>query len=415
MIDKDLTIDEINNLLNNGDNITNISTFAENHNNLVKDTLANITKENIVKLVSNDLKTWIDRNFTYMYDFSQVVINNGSNEIKKFIASYNFKSRMIRKFAAAARIKSSKGMVAFLIKPFNSKITTEVMELQAQPEFVNDELVKVYITKNEIQRINEIDNKVIFEVSLQGKDVVIKEFLLPVDSKSLNQKLATGKESTIKNIGYLPVVVDYANENGISEWENAQTLINFYATFEHKLQVEFEYVKTQLKLNPQWADKKAKQIQDDIEGGNTRIHEDYNDDMENSLTYLSNGGITTDIARSIRDDYKSQIREQLFMIGSNDSGTHNKHTTEAANENIYAYSYAWFKKNIFSETLSQLYFMIIDLSNKVGKTKIALPEYIECVAQLSRPLELVLNLNSESKENNEVVSKQIRVNENEGE
>lgn len=362
-------------------------------------TLNEIKASSIAEVVEKDLKRWVDRIFTYMYDFSNIKFDNLSEKQNAFIKRYNLDHSMTLKHSIASRIKSSTGRVAYLVNKIQDEVVTEIMEVVGNPTYIGSKLIKVNLTKNSITQINQIEYNIVFEIALKGQDVTITKILIPND-EDLNSITSTSK--VIKGIGYIPVVIDYSNEEGVPEWQNVSSAISFYASFEKKVQIEFEYLKTQLKLNPQYSYKNAKAMQDEIEGGDTRIHEDYNTNMENSLTYLSSGGVTSDIARSIRDDYKAQIKEYLFIIGSNQSGTKNMHTTEVANQNIYSYSYAWFKKNMLSETLSKLYWMILD---RIGVDK---PDYLECTANLSRPLELVLNLNAEGKELDTTTTKSIR-------
>lgn len=365
--------------------------------------LEEVDKNEIRQLVENDLKKWISRIFTYQVDFRNFTFSNVDTKFNDFIKKYNFNGYMTLKHARASRIKNECGKVAYFVKPLNPVIT-QPMELNDEPTISNDKITNVSLTKNYISQINSKDYIETYDLTLTKEGVLVQ-----VWNKNLNDyddKILIN-ETTIANMKYIPVVIDYANEMGEAEWENVKASIDFYSNFESKVQKEFEYLKVQMLLNPQFTDKTAKELQEKIEKGDDRIIEDFNENASQALNMLTNGGITTDIARSIRDDYKETIKEQLFLI-SQSSGKNNKHTNETMNDNVYAYCYAWFKKGLFSETISRLYWMIADISNKVSNAGLNLPKFLECEAQMSRPLEIALNLNSNGKEQDAPTTVSVR-------
>lgn len=383
--------------LNNGVGVKTDLTkdFLYRSKKVYEEVMSNIDKDKIKKVVEKELKVWINSIFTYMYDFKSISFTNASVELNKFFSLYNFKNGMIRKHSIAARIKNEIGRSAYLVSIQGNEVITDCYELVGNPVINGNKMLEVNITKNNISMNNNVEFVDVFNLKLDKNGVIVSLYKTPIKKDA--GELSLENQTTIKGLEYIPVVIDYANEFGRPVWESVASSIDFYGSFEHKMQVEFEYVKTQMKLNPQWSDKTSKQIQGEIEEGDIRIHEDFNDNSAESLSYLSNGGVTTEIAKGIRNGYKDQIKEQLFII-SQSSGGNNKHTQEAVNDNVYSYSYAWFKKDLFGETLSHLYWMIADISKRMKKITIEIPEWLECEAQLSRPLEMALNLNSDGKE-----------------
>ena len=369
--------------------------------------LADITKDVKTNAIK-ELKEWVLRTFTYQWDFKNISFSNLNKKQNELIEEYNFNNRMVNKHLINTRIKLQHGQSVMALRVGKGKLLPEVLELIGTPKQANGEWVEVFATKNNISQHNEQEQLTFYKFYKNNTEVFVQTYLAPFNdevkknpSNSAKDEYKNGKAYKYPKIDYLPLEIFYANETATPEWDFVANSINIAGTFNEQLFTEWKYIRTQLinniNFNPT---KTANDVKDDIENKDKRVHDMYDPDGEinQAISYLSSGGITVDIAKGVIEFYKDQIKEFLFMI-SRTGGGNNKHTTEAMNDNVNAYSYIWTKKTLLSEELSRFYFKLLDISKKYNFISIdELPTYLKGEIQLSRSLEILLNLNADGKE-----------------
>lgn len=408
------------NILNNNKNI-NANEYSLILNQTI-DKIYNQQAKDIREKSIKELKEWVIRTSAYQWDFKNIKFDNLSKEQNDFIDEYNFKNKMVNNHLVNTRIKLEQGKSVLAWRIGNGKLIPEIGELMGTPKEDNGELIEVFITKNYITQLNSETQITFYKYYKQQGKVYVQTYVAPFNNGIKNNpkgddKYKQGKAYLFPNIDYLPLEIFYANEKGCPEWKFVENSIDMAGTFNKQLKIEWEYIKVQLMNNLNFNPTKTSlEVQQEIEGNKTRVHDMYDPDgmVQQSLSYLTNGGLTAEIAKNIIDYYKNQIKEFLFMI-SRTGGGNNKHTTEALNDNINAYSWIWTKKSLLTEEIGRIYYKWADMSNKYNFISFGkLPKYFKGEIQLSRSLEMLLNLNAEGKEQDNLTNKLIVEKENKG-
>lgn len=377
--------------------------YAQALNQYFNANYSTIAQEVKLKTIT-ELKQWVSRVFTYQFDFKNIKFDNLNEEQNNYIEEFNFYNSMNIKHMIATNVKTNLGRSAISLR-IGKKLIPEVLEIIGQPKYENGELKELYATKNKITLANEVNEITWYRFVKEDGKVAVETYKSKYTETFKDEPLILVNERQniykYENIDYIPVQIFTANEESKPEWTYVSNSIDLAGHFTHALVVEWNYIRTQLINNMNFnPDYDAEQMQDRIEKLNKRIHGVYDPDgsLQQALSYLSSGGITTDIARGIIEHFKDEIKEKIFML-SRVAGSNNKHTSEAMSDNINAFNYIWIRKNILSEELAKFYFMILDISKKYGYALIGtLPKYLQGIVQLVRPLEVLMNLNADSEE-----------------
>lgn len=367
--------------------------------------------------VEKEIRTYLSRVSTYQFDLKNPFINNADQEQIDWLKEWMFFSKQTKKNLIGSRIKTTIGKSATLLRVGGNKIVSDVMEVMGTPKTVSDEPIEVYMTKNSIQT-NEQQEQMLSYYRLffnkQGKPQ-LDRLSAPIDdnfTKAVSELDGKVVDSYVyEGIDFLPVEIDINNEESRPDWWYAKTYIGFESRFDTVIVQEWEYVKTQMLNNLVYnPDKSAEEVQADIENGKKRVHEvaDPDGKLQSALTYLSSGGITTDIARGIKEHFKNEVREMTMTI-SQLAGGNNKHTTEVVGANVHPLNYMWTRKQLTEEFFARLYHKLMVMSNIYGFAQLGeLPTYLDLSIPLARPLELMLQMNSDGSEQDP----NTRVNEN---
>ncbi|NQZ29594.1 MAG: hypothetical protein HRT98_04385 [Mycoplasmatales bacterium] len=354
--------------------------------------------------VMQAVKDRISRVHSYVFDTKKELITNLNEDTLKVLQKHNFKNRLTAKKLLSARTKSKYGNSAMVIRVAPGKPLVQVMELLSTPKYSNGELTEVYTTLNSISQNNEQNLLTYFHWTNNNGVVKVDTYQQDI-SNSQNFTPANGeliKSFTYKKINYIPIEIDVNNEEQKSDYDYAAPFLGIESDFTEKLLVEFEFVKVQLLNNRVYQpEKESEEVEQDIKNGKSRVYDVVDPDgkLQTALTYLSNGGMTTDIAMSILEKYESKVNDYTMIIAKMDGGN-NKHTTEVIGANIHPLNYLWVRKNLYEEFLGRFYWKYLDILEKYGYELFTeeLPEYVEVEAQLSRPMEIILQLNADSTE-----------------
>lgn len=403
---------------------------------ILRNSLNNYDQINVSQVAATVLEEYkekISRQHSYNFDYENISIQNNA-ALEKFRKAYFFKNSMSKKLLKAVKQASDYGMAGMLLRAGNNNPITQNVFIVGNIEYENEVLKEAFLSYsyiNEKQFENDqltlmrlVFNKEIKKYVLQHwiarrQEKEDKISLQNGEVATIDRELEDGTKETIilqyvyADIDYCPLEILENNESARSDFSYAVEQLRLASKFNAIIEKEWEYIKTQMLNNLIYnPDKTGKELEAEIEGGKTRVHDVADPDgrLQTALSYLSSGGITADIANNIKEKYKGEIRELTFSFGSMDGGN-NKHTTEVLSSNVDAYKYLYVKFTFFKEFLQKLVWKILDMASKYKENKgISLKDVdiIDIMLQYSRPIEILLSMNSDGTEQDA----NIRVNKN---
>ena len=358
-------------------------------------------------VVGNELKNWLIETYNGYFDYYNINFDDElSEEQKKLLEDFNFINSMADKLERAGYIKFQEGQVALVNTIKENKIVPLVLYIVGQPVYENGKLVKIYLSPHGSSPSENRDEQFISKFFIKNKKVysLRVDFISPEEGDDkVGRFVSHGKEKKFlyKGIDYLPVEILKANPHGESIVKGCESSINSYAYFMRELNVEWKYVRSFLtfnrSLNPETS---AERLQKEIETQDKRGVDTINRNglLENILEVLAGNGNTITSALDILQKLKDDIKEHLFITAQT-PGKNNKHTTEALNDNVNAYSKIWSLRMRMSQDISRYYYKVLHMQKVFEKKEVGeLPEFIKCEIQLARPLENLLNLSADSSE-----------------
>lgn len=371
-------------------------------------------KNNVKDLIFAETKEKISRQFSYNYDYSSFTFTNLGDTQTQFLKKYIFENEVHKKLLKNVKNASDYGIAGMLLRVGKKSIISQNVFLVNAPQYFNEVLMVAYMTVDYI----DLDSYNEQELSLmklalndQGKyelsyiDVQRNENGKGFDLENGKVQLVKIGEDIVErkfvyeDFDFCPLEILENNESAKGDWEYAKEAMRLFSKFDAIIEREWEYTKIQLLnnliFNP---DKTAREVQAQIEGGEERVHEvaDPDGKLQSALSYLSSGGITTDIAKSIKENYKDEIRELTFAFGSM-SGGNNKHTTEIVGASMDAFKYLFVKKEYFSVFVRKYFWKVLNMSTIFPQNKgIALNDYLEVDFKLSKAIEIMLALQDNS-------------------
>lgn len=371
-------------------------------------------KNNVKDLIFAETKEKISRQFSYNYDYSSFTFTNLGDTQTQFLKKYIFENEVHKKLLKNVKNASDYGIAGMLLRVGKKSIISQNVFLVNAPQYFNEVLMVAYMTVDyiDLDSYNEQELSLMkLALNEQGK----YELSYIDAQRNENGKgfdLENGKVQLVKigddiverkfvydDFDFCPLEILENNESAKGDWEYAKEAMRLFSKFDAIIEREWEYTKIQLLnnliFNP---DKTAREVQAQIEGGEERVHEvaDPDGKLQSALSYLSSGGITTDIAKSIKENYKDEIRELTFAFGSM-SGGNNKHTTEIVGASMDAFKYLFVKKEYFSVFVRKYFWKVLNMSTIFPQNKgIALNDYLEVDFKLSKAIEIMLALQDNS-------------------
>lgn len=372
-------------------------------------------KSNVKELLFGEMKEKISRQFSYNYDYSSFAFTNASEAQQSFLKRYIFENEVHKKLLKNVKNASDYGIAGMLLRVGNKSIISQNIFLATQPQYFNEVLTTAYMTVDYIDLGSYKEEQLsLMKLSLNdmGKyELSYIDVSRTEDGKGFDlengivQLVKVGDELVerkyvYEDFDFCPLEILENNESAKGDWEYASESMRLFAKFDAIIEKEWEYTKIQLLnnliFNP---DKTAREVQAQIENGEERVHEvaDPDGKLQSALSYLSSGGITTDIAKSIKENYKDEIRELTFAFGSM-SGGNNKHTTEVVGASMDAFKYLFVKKEYFSIFVRKYFWKVLNMSSIFPANKgLASLDYLEVDFKLSQALEIMLTLQDNSK------------------
>lgn len=366
-------------------------------------------KNQVKHLIFDEMKEKIVRQAAYNYDYSTLLPTNLEKSDKEFLKKYIFTNRIKNKLQKVVRSASEHGISGILSRIGEKNVISQNIFILNNPIYHNEVLVSVDLT------VDYVDLDAYDEQDLNTMKLWLNEsgnYVLSHMRYSLNEngdafdfengeviiiKNADGEEYTkeyvYSDFDGCPLEILENNESARGDWTYAKESIRLFAKFDSLIEQEWEWIKVQLinnlLLNP---DKEGKQIQKDIENGDTRVHDQISDANGlggSSLQTLSAGGVTVDIARIIKENYKEEVKELTMAIGSL-AGGNNKHTSEAILSNFDGFKYLFVKKEYFEDFVAKLFAKTLDYSKAFDNSIVYDGKMIETKIKFSRVIELLL-------------------------
>lgn len=365
------------------------------------------TKRDVKALLFAEMKEKIIRQASYNYDYTKLIPTNLGEVDKTFIKKYIFRNNIESKLLKVVRNASEHGISGILERIGAKSVISQNVYIFGQPVYDNEVLLYTYLSTDYVDlTAYDEENLSLMKLWLNNEgNYVLSYVQLPQnedgDGYSFENErveiVMINDEEHLRQYVYddfegCPLEILENNESARSDWSYAAESTRLFAKFDSVIETEWEYLKVQLinnlLLNP---DKEGSEIQSDIENGRKRIHDyaDQNGMGGTSLQTFSAGGITAEIARIIKENYKEEIKELTFAIGSL-SGGNNKHTSEAIMSNFDGFKYLYAKKNYFKVFVSKLFAKILTYS-KVFNSEIEYEDDIlEVDVKFSPVIELIL-------------------------
>ena len=387
-----------------------MSGINQQFNTMLRDALntsENASKAQIKELLYSEMREKIGRQSAYNFDYPSITFPKLETKQKEFMESYFFKNDLFSKLIKTVKNAADNGISGMLERVGANSIITQNVYIYNNPVYYLDVLQEVYLTEEliDIDKYDK-DNLAIMKLYLnqEGK-YVLSHIIVPKDDNG-NFQLENGMVQRIEVNGeevnreyvyqewdYSPLTILENNESAKGDWEYANTTMRLNAKFNSIIEQEWEYTKIQLLNNMMYnTEKTGAEVQAGIENGVERVY-DVNDPdgkLQSALTYLSSGGITTDIARAIKENYKEEIQELVFSFTAM-SGGNNKHTTEAVMSNVDAFKYLFIKKEYFHIFLQKLTWKILDMSSSIKGDITYDEDMIVVNFKLSKILEMMIN------------------------
>lgn len=369
-------------------------------------------KSNVKDLIAAEMREKISRQQTYQFNYSKTKFKNLGEEQLAFAKKYAFNNELFKKLPKVVSNASRYGIAGILNRVGKESIITQNVFLLQEPKTLNEVILEVWMSVDyiDLDKYQEEDMKTmrLWFDSKRGK-YVLDHVLVSKDKdgefwdfengKVIERKLPNGEVEQMRyvyeNIDYCPLEILENNESATADWEFAEESIRLFAKFNAVIEREWEFIKVQMVQNLVYnPEKTASEVQADIESGKTRVHEiaDPDGKLQTALSYLSNGGVTADIARIIKENFKEEIKELTFAFGSL-GGANNKHGTEVISANLDAWNYLSFRRTYYQAFLEKLWYKIFDMSSAFDK-KLATEEIVEIDVEFSDAIKMLFEINS---------------------
>lgn len=369
--------------------------------------LTNESKKNIKSYIFQEHKQKIIRQNAYNYDYSGIKIKNISESNRAAIEQYNFDNNVIPKLIKTVKNASEYGIGGILQRVGVNSTITQNVHIAQQPEYYNEVLLSAYLT------VDYVDLTAYLERDLEVMKLWLNDegkYVLSYTDVPYNQDhgryiLEAGKvqqvvqgdeiferEYVYSNFDFCPLEILENNESAKSDWSYAQTTLELFAKFDAIIDKEWSYVKTILINNLlTGSDKSADEIQALLEKDDERVLDlaDIDGMGGAPLSVLSQGGVTAEIARIIKQNYKEEVDELVFALGKL-SGGNNKHTTEAIMSNLDAFKYLYIKKEFFTSFVAKLFHKIFMMNALINKDFEVGVKKLDVEIMFSKPIEMVL-------------------------
>lgn len=359
-------------------------------------------KNKILELIFSEEKEKLIRRQSYLYDYSSIKPKGDEGQFKKF----DFDNRMKDKLLKVVRNATEYGIGGMLERfPNSNKLMVQNVHILKEPITYNEVLTEAYLSVDyvDLNSYDEQDTQIMkLWLNEEGKyvlsymDIPVKDDEVYVLEDGKVQKVIKDdeeykREYVYADIDHCPLHILENNESAKGDWTYASERLRLFAKFDSIIEKEWEYLKVQMLNNlVGGSDKTGEQVQQDIEKGEKRVHDitDIDGLGDTSLSILSAGGITAEIARTIKVNYKEEVDELTFSIGQL-SGGNNKHTTEAIMSNLDAFKYMYVKMEYFQHFLSELYTAIAKSYSLVNQ-EMKQRDFVEMEVKFSKVIEMVL-------------------------
>lgn len=388
-----------------------------------------VTSDSDIKLSGSDfiadIQEYVVRTNVNIFDFNNINFENIDEKIVEWIKIFNMRNTMVKKFMKSAKMKAASGRSGMLLRVLDKEIFPEVVEISGNPVWYGKKIIEIWFSQ--IYTIFERDSNQFVGhrlfLSEEGK-YTLETYHYENSSSDVqsNPEDLQSKEDkklfstfVYEDIDFCPFVLDINNEDEVPDIFYAQSAIKAESFFYSQTKKEWEWAKMQMLYNKIYGPtKEASQVQKEIEEGDIRVQETIDQqnlgDNSQSLTFLTAGSLTPDIAMASSKHFKT-LRQELTLSVIPSDGGNNKHTTEILGANIHPLNYLWAKQNFTNIFLSEFYHKLLTLVKeyrKEGHKDIGdIPDYIDARVSLSRPTEILLNLNADSSEKNDETQKTI--------
>lgn len=298
------------------------------------------------------------------------------------------------------------GVSAFAFSIINNKLFFDAYRVMLPFTEAGDELKEVYLFKdNDTVKLNEDKSyQKYYRYSYSDSGQVMKTLYYGTLGMTDRSKLVISKEdSIIYDIDRLPVVILPNNEDYESTFEYADGIIETAGKHLENIDKEWEYDKSMLINNNLFEpERTADTVQYTIEEGETRVidQKDPNGQYGQSLSYLSSGGISSQVAQRNYDKYK---QEALFYTLSwlvVSDGKTNKHGAEVITSQLPSFNNIQFQIELMEEFYSHFIYLLAALGNQTKQLDITLDKLPKIDVALSPMLEQIVNMTNQDGKNN---------------
>lgn len=360
-------------------------------------------KKDVKNILFAEQRTKYARQNAYNYDYSSISFKG--LESKDVLDKYIFQNKIKEKLVKVVRNASDYGLSGMLLRFAKDNIITQNVYIQGNPTYSNEVLTEAYMSIDVID-LNSYDeqNTELMRLWLNEEGKYVLTYVdVPLNENGDAFDFINGKVQKIDLNGMIipreyvyndftdsPLEILENNEEAKGDWEYASETLRLFTKFDSIIEVEWEYLKVQMINNLlTGSDMTAEEIKRKIESGD-RIFDlaDMDGLGGTPLSILSAGGITAEIARTIKENYKTEVDEIMFALGKL-SGGNNKHTTEALISNVAAFNYLFVKKEFFKGFLSRLFTKISSSLNVIGSTKEQV-DFVDADIKFSYAIEMIL-------------------------
>lgn len=381
------------------------------------DALNDNDKKDIRSAIFSEHRTKISRENAYNYDYNSITFKDLSDKNNAAMKKYIFQNDITKKLTKTVKNASDYGIAGVLLRVGQKTTIAQNIFIVQQPEYINEVLVRAYLSVDYVDLGSYIEKDIeVMELQLDkisGKySLTYKNVPWSEDNGSYvleNGQVQKVKDKTGETVDrtyeytfdFSPLEILENNESAKGDWTYAATTLDLMAKFDSFISKEWSYIKTML-LNNLLAgsDKTADELQKQIESDKERIFDSADLDGLGGapLSVFSQGGITSEIARVVKENYKEEVNDIIFSIGKLVGGN-NKHTTEAIMSNIKGFNYLFAKKGFFLSFIQKLFYKIFKMNEAFDKDFALDKDWLELDCKFSKPIEIVLSSATQPQKN----------------
>ena len=363
--------------------------------------------ENKYDMKGNEaLRNFIKKYVVYALDVRDIKSNDIDVEDLKGINKFLKKSKFNIKRKKLRGIAVEDGLSAIAFDIVNGKVFFDVYRVMTPFTEENDTLKEVYLYKDQdTKRLNdEKEYQRYYRYSFNANGFVEKQvFYGAVGGRDKSKLVIAKNENVVFDDKMMPVVILPNNEDYESTFEYADNIIATAGKHLENIDKEWQYDKSMLINNNLFEpERTSEDLQKTFEDGKERVidQKDPNGQYAPAVSYLSSGGISSQVAQRNYDKFKQEALSYTLSWLVVSDGKTNKHGAEVITSQLPSFNSIQFQKELLEEFYSHFIYILTILLNRTKQIEIEMMELPNIEVSLSPMLDTIINMGNTDGKNN---------------